>query len=106
MKRITFSYLLVCLSLFLVAGCDWVKWPSQAEQETEEIVAAATPAPPLTAKQKEEAVLKLEAEAQAMGLVRRLYGLGCLLLVTCFLIWVLVLKIRALERAREFEPPK
>jgi hypothetical protein len=106
MKKTTISYLLVCLTLLLVAGCDWVKWPSDAEEETVEMVAVATPAPVLTAEQKKEAALKLEAEVRALRLVRRLYGLACLFLVTVLLIWVLVLKIRELERARGFDPPK
>ena len=91
----------VALAACLATGCDWVKWGDQPEETVVE--PAATPAPTLTPKQKEEEAKRLEEEAAAGSLVRRLYGLSFLLIVTICLIWVLVLKIRELDRAREFK---
>ncbi len=105
MKHKIFAIMVFVFSFTLICGCDWIKWGDQPTEE-EVVQVAATPAPALTTKQKEEAAQRLVEEAAAGTKVRRLYGLGFLLIVTICLIWVLVLKIRELDRARTFNPPK
>ena len=101
MKNVLMLIVASVVLLGATGGCDWVKWGDQPEETVVE--PAATPAPTLTPKQKEEEAKRLEEEAAAGSLVRRLYGLSFLLIVTICLIWVLVLKIRELDRAREFK---